>query len=167
MERFVDVGRIVDRFKIENQVKVESYLDIVEDFINLNDFYLKTLTGFKRINLVFDFKLSEYLVYRVENILPEMIDHLKGKELFTKYDNLPPLSEGQYYIADLEECEVFEMGGNSLGKVQRVIDNGKLFFLEFSDFIIPFSERYIKLVSVKDKKIVLTKEFSEEKEFFK
>lgn len=167
MERYVDIGKIVDRFKVENQVKVESYMDNVEDFINIDDFYIKTLTGFKKLNLVFDFSASEYLIYRVEGMLPELIEHLKGKTIYTKYENLPKPKEGEYYVSDLEECRVFEINGNEIGKVERVIENAKMFFLEFSEYIIPFSDRYIKEVSIEEKKIVLSEVFSKEKDFFR
>lgn len=167
MERFVDIGKIIDRFKVENQVKVEPYLDNVEDFVRIDDFYLKTLTGYKKINLVFDFRASEYLIYKVEGMLPELIDHLKGKTIYTKYENLPELKEGEYYVSDLEECMVFESDGNEIGKVERVIESGKMFFLEFSNYIIPFSSRYVKEVSIETRKIILSEVFSKEKEFFK
>lgn len=167
MERFVDIGKIVDRFKVENQVKIEPYLDDVEEFIKIDDFYLKTLTGYKKLNLVFDFRASEYLIYRVEGMLPELIDHLKGKTIYTKYENLPKPREGEYYVSDLEECIVFESNGNEVGKIERVIESGNMFFLEFSTYIIPFSSRYVKEVSIENKRIVLSEIFSKEKDFLK
>lgn len=166
-ERFVDIGRIIDKFKLENQIKIEVFIDDVEAFIRINDFYIKTLTGYKKLDMVFDFKTPSYLVYKIEHLQPELLKLLKGKEIYTKYENLPKLKESEYYFIDLEECSVFEENGVSVGKVERIIENGKSCFLEFSEYIIPFSKRYIKEVNLNDKKIILSSVFSEEKEYLK
>ncbi|MGC8766267.1 MAG: ribosome maturation factor RimM [Brevinematia bacterium] len=165
-ERFVDIGRIIDRFKLENQIKIELLIDD-EEFIKVNDFYIKTLTGYRKLELSFEFKTPNYIVYRVENLQSELLKLLKGKEIYTKYENLPKLKEDEYYFIDLEECNVFEDNGELVGKVRKVIDNGKLYFLEFEEYIIPFSKRYIKEVNIHEKKIVLSSIFSEEKEYLK
>lgn len=166
-ERYVDVGRIIGRFKIGNQVKVKCYLNDMDDFIRIGEFYVKTLTGFKRIDLVYEFKTSEYLVYRVENMLPEVVGHLKGKEVFARYEMLPKVKRGEYYVVDLEECVVVEHTGEKLGKVEKVLESDNLFFLEVAGYVIPFRERYIKEVSIENRVIKLSEEFSREKEFLR
>ncbi|MFN4245160.1 MAG: ribosome maturation factor RimM [Brevinematia bacterium] len=166
-ERYVEIGKILDRFKIKDEIKIKSYLDNLDEFIAINEFYIKTLTGFKKINITFKLKTPQYLIYRIENINPELIVHLKGKEIFTLYKNLPKLREGEYYVVDLEECYVFEHSGEKIGKIEKVIHNGKMFFLEFSNFIIPLSERYVKSISIEKREIILSEEFSKEKEFLR
>lgn len=166
-ERFVDIGKIIDKFKLENQIKIQVFFDDIEEFIKINDFYIKTLTGYKKLDLVFDFKTPNYLVYRIENLQPELLKLLKGKEIYTKYENLPKLKEGEYYFIDLENCNVFEENGELVGRVERVIENGAYYFLEFLGYIIPLSRRYIKEINIKEKKIILSSTFSEEKDYLK
>ncbi len=166
-DRYVEIGKILNRFKTENQVKIKPYLDDYKDFIKINDFYIKTLTNFKKIQLTFQFKTPQYLIYSIENINPNLIQYINGKEIFTLYQNLPKTKDGEYYVVDLEECYVFEYSGEKIGRIEKVLTNGKMFFLEFSNFIIPFSERYVKKVSIEKKEIILSEEFSKEKEFLK
>ncbi|MCX8028991.1 MAG: ribosome maturation factor RimM [Brevinematales bacterium] len=165
--RFVEIGKIVDKFKLDNQIKVEPLVDDKYYLKEVKEFYIKTLTGFKELHLSFDFFSSENVIFRVENVRPELLDFLKGKFIYTKYENLPKLKDNQYYIADLEECVVYEYNGDNLGKISRILTDGRLFFLEFSSFIIPFTPRYVEKVDVESKIIKLTKVFSDEKDYLK
>lgn len=166
-ERYVEVGKVLGRFKLENQVKVETLLDTVEEMLKINEYYLKTMTGYKRINLKVSFIGSNYIVYYIEEFSPDLIDHLKGKIIFTPYRNLPKLKEDQFYIADLEDCTVYESDGKEIGSLKRVLTDGKNYFLEFLDYIIPLSSRYVEKVNIHSKSIILTEVFSKEKEYLK
>lgn len=166
-ERYVEVGRVLGRFKLENQVKVEPLLDTIEEVLKINEYYLKTMTGYKRIELIVDFVGSNYIVYYVEGFNPELIDHLKGKVIFTPYKNLPKLKENQFYVADLEDCRIYESDGKEVGSLKRVLTDGKNYFLEFLDYIIPLSSRYVGKIDIHSKSITLTEVFSKEKEYLR
>ncbi|MCS7299352.1 MAG: ribosome maturation factor RimM [Spirochaetia bacterium] len=166
-ERYVEVGRILGRFKLENQVKVEPLLDTIEEMLRISEYYLKTMTGYKRIKLKVDFVGSNYVVYYVEDFNPQLVDHLKGKIIFTPYQNLPKLREDQFYIADLEGSTIYESDGKEIGTLKRVLTDGKNYFLEFLDYIIPLSSRYVRKVDIRSKSIILTEVFSNEKEYLK
>ncbi|MEN2998595.1 MAG: ribosome maturation factor RimM [Brevinematia bacterium] len=166
-DRYVEVGRIIGRFKLENKIKVESLLDTVEELLKLNEYYIKTLTGFKKIDLYVESIGPNHLIYKVENFNPKLIDHLKGKLLFTHYKNLPKLKENQFYIADLEDCRIYDSTEKEIAPLKRILTDGKNYFLEFLDYIIPFTKRYVKSVDIQNKKIVLTEIFFQEKDYLK
>jgi|GEM_PF-3327992 len=161
----VDVGKILGRFHLDNRIKVVPYTNTIEEFLSIGEYYIKTLTGFKKIDIKFEQNAGKHLIYSIDNINPEMIDLLKGKEIYSKYENLPSTNENEFYVYDLEKCEVFDYDENPLGKVSNVLEGGNKIFIEFSTYIIPFSRRYIDKIDTKKGKIILSKVFSDEKDF--
>ncbi len=164
-EEFVDIGKILGRFHLDNRVKVQPYTNTYEEFIGIKEYYIKTLTGFKKIDLKFEQRAGKYLIYSVHNVKPEVIQLLKGKEIYARYEDLPPAGENEFYVHDLAKCKVFDCEMNFLGNVTNVLEGGGGVYIEFGQYLIPFSERYVQSVDVKELKIVLTKVFSDEKDF--
>ncbi len=164
-EEFVDIGKILGRFHLDNRVKIQPYTNTYEEFISIKEYYLKTLTGFKKIDLKFEQQAGKYLIYSVQNVKPEVIQLLKGKEIYARYEDLPPTKENEFYVHDLAKCSVFNYEMNFLGEVTNVLEGGGGVYIEFGQYLIPFSERYIQSVDIKEAKIILTKVFSEEKDF--
>ena len=46
---------------------------------------------------------------------------LRGKQVYASREDLPPLEEGRYYIADLLDCEVLYESGEKVGVVSEVL----------------------------------------------
>ncbi len=142
-------------------------MDSLEDFVRINDYYVKTLIGYKKIDLVFKQFANPYLIFMLENVQPDLIDLYKGKEIFTKRANLPAPNPNEFYICDLKKCVVYEFNGEELGKVEEVLELNGNFFIEVNGYVVPFREFYVSRVDIDDKKIILSENFSEEKDYYK
>jgi 16S rRNA processing protein RimM len=49
---------------------------------------------------------------------------LRGSRVALRREHLPPLEDGEFYLADLLGCEVISTSGESLGTVVELGDNG-------------------------------------------
>ena len=47
-------------------------------------------------------------------------EHLRGKDIFALRDDMPPLPEDRFYIADLTGCAVVASSGEEIGEVVSV-----------------------------------------------
>jgi len=54
----------------------------------------------------------------------EQADDIKGVRLYAPRDALPKLPDDEFYHADLIGLEVFDTGGNKLGRINAVHDHG-------------------------------------------
>jgi 16S rRNA processing protein RimM len=78
---------------------------------------------------------------------PEAAAQYRGWEIRVPREQASPLSEGQYYAADLCGCNLV-CGGRNIGTVRAVIDGGAHQLLEVLDsagktFMIPFVEAHV------------------------
>lgn len=95
----------------------------------------------------------------VENLKSdEEVRRLKGRKLFAKREDLSDLAPGEYYLADLAECEaVDDQTGEILG-VFKTLENGRpydhwWFVGDEREFSIPGLSRFIASVDTTEKVI--------------
>jgi 16S rRNA processing protein RimM len=82
-----------------------------------------------------------------------------GFEIWVPREAAAPLAEGEYYMADLCRCGLF-FGDERIGDVRSVMETGALPLLEVRDLrgktlLVPFGERFIGEVDVREGKIQL------------
>lgn len=117
METMLPIGEILKPQGIRGEVKVLPYTDEASDLK-----YYKTvwLDGVAR--KVLSFRVGDGAVYLglygvADRNAAEL---LRGKQLLVPREELKPLSEGQYYVVDLLDCEVFTRSGKHLGRLVSV-----------------------------------------------
>lgn len=89
----------------------------------------------------------------------EAADALRGAEVAVPRSAFPPPREGEYYWADLAGCRVVNRGGEELGLVRGLRENGGGQWLEVAGVeggegvedaegtrLIPLSERYVDAI---------------------
>lgn len=118
MDDKLNVAAVLKPQGIRGEIKVKVFLDGAEDMADL-----------KRVIL----DDEEYAVLGVRPqgdiaylSLRGIADRnaaelLRGKQVFAYREDLPPLEEGRFYIADLLDCEVVYSGGERVGKVVEVM----------------------------------------------
>ena len=90
----------------------------------------------------------------------EEADALKGVKLFAEREKLPSLPDDEYYYADLVGLEVFDTGGNLLGRVKAVLNHGASDLLEIhgpvleSTVLLPFTLDAVPTVDLAGGRIV-------------
>jgi 16S rRNA processing protein RimM len=143
-------------------VKVYPTTDDPEKFETLKTCYLKgakgemkplTITGCSYFKGLVILGFEE--IQTIDDAIP-----LRQKELYCDRENAVPLEEGEYYLADIIGCEVFDEDGNKLGVMEDYLetaaqdvykirrDNGK-------EFLVPAVDAFIKEVDVAGGRMVI------------
>ena len=114
----IELGRIVGLFGIHGWLKIDSYTQPRENILNYQPWVI-TLKGKQQNVTVANSEIhSKGLVVQfVGYESMEAARALLKARIYVEREQLPELSEGQYYWADLEGLEVKTVEGVSLGKV--------------------------------------------------
>ncbi|MBN2073168.1 MAG: 16S rRNA processing protein RimM [Actinobacteria bacterium] len=98
-------------------------------------------------------------------------ESLKGRYLYRKPEDVPPLEKGQYWSDDLEGCMVYSSEGIALGKViglENLASNSNIKVKKITSdidikgvsgdiFFVPLISDYIKHIDTDEKKIILSR----------
>ena len=90
----------------------------------------------------------------------EQADSLRGTRLFAERDRLPGLPDDEYYHADLLGLEVFDTGGQPLGRVKAVLNHGASDLLELvvpgrsGAILLPFTQAIVPTVDLAARRII-------------
>ena len=125
MEAFLQVGVISSTHGVRGEVKVFPTTNEKERFLDLDSVILDT--GKERLSLEIEgvkfFKQFAILKFKgFDNI--NDIEKYKGKSLWIPREQAVPLSEDEYYIADLLGMDVVLEDGKYLGRLEDVIETG-------------------------------------------
>ena len=105
------------------EYKVSIYSDDIYSIEEYNDIYIKEKNMYIKINLEITGSLKNRIIadiYFVDPIYDDII--LQGKEIYIQKKDLKKLEDGEYYILDLLECNVYE-DNKLIGKVTDVLNN--------------------------------------------
>lgn len=105
------------------EYKVSIYSDDIYSIEEYNDIYIKEKDMYIKINLEITGSLKNRIIvdiYFEDSIYDDII--LQGKEIYIQKKDLKKLEDGEYYILDLLECNVYE-DNKLIGKVTDVLNN--------------------------------------------
>lgn len=122
MENYLRVGVITTTHGVRGEVKVYPTTDDINRFNDLEKVYLDT--GREYIPLEIEgvkyFKQLVILKFKgIDNI--NDIEKYRGKDLLVSRDQAIPLEEGEYFIYDLIDSEVYSEDGNKLGILTEIM----------------------------------------------
>lgn len=161
MERYLEIGQIVNTFGIKGQVKVNPFTEDIKKFDKLNEIYVE--------------KKKELQLFQIENVnynKHTVILKLKGidtieqaeeyRNCYIKIDREKEekLPEGVYYIVDLLGLDVYTDEGKLLGKVDDIYNTGSNDIYVVKDelgkqILLPGIEEVLKQVDLENKKIIV------------
>ena len=86
---------------------------------------------------------------------------LKGRDIFVKREDAPPLPEGRYYIVDLIGLSVIKDSGEEVGTVTDVFATGSNDVYEVTNengkkYYIPVIDDVVKEIDLEGKKVLIT-----------
>ena len=105
------------------EYKVSIYSDDIYSIEEYNNIYIKEKNMYIKINLEITGSLKNRIIadiYFEDPIYDDII--LQGKEIYIQKKDLKKLEDGEYYILDLLECNVYE-DNKLIGKVTDVLNN--------------------------------------------
>ena len=125
MEDLLRVGIIANTHGLKGEVKVFPTTDDPQRFKVLKDVILDT--GKEQLKLTVQsvrfFKNMVIVKFKEYNNINE-IEKYKGRDLLVTRENAVPLEEGEYFIADLLNLEVYDDTGVKLGILYDVMQTG-------------------------------------------
>lgn len=105
------------------EYKVSIYSDDIYSIGEYNNIYVKEKNMYIKINLEITGSLKNRIIadiYFQDDIYDDII--LQGKEIYIQKKDLKKLEDGEYYILDLLECNVYKEK-ELIGKVTDIFNN--------------------------------------------
>ncbi len=125
MEDLLRVGVIANTHGIRGEVKVYPTTEDPKRFLDLKEVILDT--GKEKLPLGIEhvrfFKNLVILKFKGINNIND-IEKYKGKDLLVTREDAIPLEEGEFFIADLLDLDVYEEDGEKLGVLTDVLQTG-------------------------------------------
>ena len=161
MDKYFEIGQIVNTNGLKGVVKVKPFTDDITEFETFESIYVQ-----KKVELI-EFKI-ESVRYAKNMVFLKLkgIDTIEEAETLRNFyikverDTLPELEENSYYIVDLLECEVETVEGENLGKMDDIFNTGSndVYVVkneEGKQILLPAIKEVIKEVDIPNKKITV------------
>lgn len=155
----VCVGAIAGAFGVRGEVRLKSFTAEPEDLVAYGP--LQTEDGAQSFDVTLTGQTKGALVGRLSGVATkEMADRLKGLRLYVDRAKLPDPEDDEYYHADLIGLEVFDTGGDPLGRVKAVLNHGASDILEIdptdggASVLLPFTQEAVPTVDLGAGRIV-------------
>ncbi|MBP2240104.1 16S rRNA processing protein RimM [Cytobacillus eiseniae] len=164
MEKWFNVGKIVNTHGIKGEARVISKTDFAEERYKPGN----TLTLFMpdsndRIDLVIKshriHKSFDLLTFEGYENMNE-IEKMKGGILKVSENQLGQLEENEFYYHEIIGCSVNTLDGEEVGKIREILSPGAndVWVIKGKggkDILIPYIDDVVKEVNVKEKKIII------------
>ena len=151
------IGQIVNTQGLKGEVRVYPYVDDINRFDELENFYLD-----KNFNQEFEVERVRYkgnmVIMKIKGVdSVEMAERLKTKNLYVSRENSVDLDEDEFFIADLIGLDVFTVAGEKVGTLKDVLqysandvyvvkgDNDK-------EYLIPSTLKFVPEINIEEKK---------------
>ena len=157
----LEIGQIVNTFGIKGFVKVNPWVNDVTRFDNLKKVYIKIRKELKELEIeeVKYHKNQVLLKFKgVETV--EQAEMLRNAILEIDRKDAIPLAEGEYFIADLLESEVYTDEGEKLGILEDIFNTGSndIYVVKNElgkSILLPRTKDVFKEIDVENKKIIV------------
>ena len=125
MQKYFEVGQIVNTFGIKGFVKVKAFTDSLNRFEELKKVYVCKKDKLEEVEIE-EVKYHKDMVLLKIKGIENMEDAEKLKGLYLKIDrkDAKKLPEGTYFIADLIGLEVYSDNNELLGKLEDIFNAG-------------------------------------------
>lgn len=158
MDKEIVIGKIVAPHGVRGDIRIMPLTDKPEQFLDLD--YL-IMEGGKRLTVKSArFHKRMVLVSTKEITSMNEAELLRDKNILIKAEDLPPLEEGQFYVADLIGLPVYDENNTQIGTFKDAITTGSndVYIIAVpgaKDILIPALKIYVKEINVAEKRIVV------------
>lgn len=123
---YISVGKIGSPFGVHGWLKVRSYTELGASILDFKPWYLSRHEDkWTPITVEDGREQANGMLIKFAGIdSPEAAKQLTGSVIGIKRDQLPPLTQGEYYWSDLIGLTVVNMQGEVLGTVSYIMATG-------------------------------------------
>ena len=153
MEKYLELGQIVNTFGIRGQVKVKPFTDDIKKFDTFKEIFVEKKNQLQLFQIEKVNYSKGMVILKLKGIeTPEQAETLRNCYIKMDRKNAKKLPEGTYYIADLIGLDVYSDEEELLGKVDYIYvvknDEGK-------EILLPAIKDVLKQVDLENKKIIV------------
>ncbi|MCC6008240.1 MAG: 16S rRNA processing protein RimM [Rhodobacteraceae bacterium] len=153
----VVVGALAGAFGVQGEARLKSFCSEAEALFSYGTLYSED--GTRRFDLKLLRPIPGGFAVRVSGVgSREEAEALKGVLLLADRERMPPLTEDEFYHADLIGMEVVDTGGGLLGRVRAVHNYGAGDLLEIAGgadpLLLPFTREVVPTVDLTARRIV-------------
>lgn len=164
MEKWFNVGKIVNTHGIKGEVRVISRTDFPEQRYQVGN----TLHLFRENKEPLELKIASYRTHKNFDLLTfegyanvNDVEPLRDGILKITEAQLTNLDEGEFYFHEIIGCTVYTDQGEEIGPISEILTpgandvwvvrgkNGK-------DILIPYIEQIVKVVDIQSQKVIIT-----------
>lgn len=158
MDKEIIIGKIVAPHGVRGDIRIMPLTDRPEQFLNLS--YLLLEDGRQLTVKAARFHKRMVLVSTKEITTMNDAELLRDKKILIRAEDLPPLEEGRFYVADLIGLPVFNEEGKQLGTFKDSITTGSndVYIVAVpgsKDLLIPALKIYVREINLQEKRIVV------------
>lgn len=161
MQKYFEVGQIVNTFGVKGMLKVKPFTDDVERFEELKKVYICKKEKLEEVEIE-EVKYHKDMVLLKVKGIDDMNEAEKVKGLYLKIDrkNAKKLPKDTYFIADLLGLEVYSDKEEFLGKVDDIFRTGANDVYVIKDekgkqLLLPGIPEVIKEIDLEKEKIIV------------
>ena len=150
----IKIAKIISAHGLNGEVKIFPYTDDLSKFKEYKKIYLDG----EELEILSQKIASKFIVLKLKGF--DYIDDVKrliDKDVFIDKADMPSLDEGDYYIHDLMDMEVYSEADEFIGTVKDVMTTSANHVLvvdhDGKEALIPFVKAFIKEVNLIKRRI--------------
>ena len=161
MNKYLELGQIVNVKGLKGEVKVNSFTDDNTKFERIPKVFLKRKESLKEYEIEKVGYSKNQVIIKFKNINSvEEAETLRNSYIVVDREIFGELPEGTYYIADLIGLDVYTESNEYLGKVDDIFSTGSNDVYVVKDELgkqklLPGIEDVIKLIDIESGKIIV------------
>lgn len=164
MERWFNVGKIVNTHGLRGEVRVISRTDFADERYKVgNTLYLFRENEMNQPTPVIvkshrKHKNFDLLIFEGYDSISS-VEPLKGGLLKIREDQLTDLDEGEFYFHEIIGCEVYTDAGELVGKITEILSPGAndVWVVKGNrkEYYIPYIESVVHSINIDEKRITI------------
>lgn len=161
MNKYLELGQIVNVKGLKGEVKVNSFTDDNTKFERIPKVFIKQKGNLKEYEIEKVGYNKNQVIIKFKNIdTVEEAEKLRNSYIVVDREIFGELPEGVYYIADLIGLEVFTESNEYLGKVDYIFSTGSNDVYVVKDELgkqklLPGIDEVIKVIDIESGKIIV------------
>lgn len=164
MEKWFNVGKIVNTHGIRGEVRVISRTDFAEDRYQVGN----TLHLFRENKEPLELTIASHRTHKNFDLLTfegyhnvNDVEPLRDGILKINESQLTDLDEGEFYFHEIIGCTVYTDQGEEVGPIREILTPGAndvwvIKGKRGKDILIPYIEQIVKDVDIKAQKVIIT-----------
>ncbi len=158
--KHIVIGRFGRTHGLKGWLRVNSETDPAANILDYQPWFIKRQSEYKELCVTGSMMQSDVLLVHIEGFnSPEDAKMLSGIELLIKREQLPNLTNDEFYWADLQGLEVITTHNARLGVIDYMMEAGACDVMVITgnkEYLVPFDrDNVVKSVDFEQGKIIV------------